>query len=140
FRKSSGAPSRIVQKDSRSVRQRRSNFRSNQRTKSPALSLSGVLMPSALCFECCTFANHQKGSVNYGRVISWGHAIQCRMPAMPVPSSAEIRSLIEATFRERLGLFYRSLQITPPYHSVEKAVLGLREALGNFDPSAVATL
>ncbi len=47
-------------------------------------------------------------------------------------TTAEIRSRLEADFRRRIGLFYRSLQITPPYHSVEKAVQAIHDALGNF--------
>lgn len=55
--------------------------------------------------------------------------------AMTSPSAAsagEIRSRLEADFRHRVTLFYRSLQITPPYHSVEKALLSLRDALKNL--------
>jgi hypothetical protein len=44
-------------------------------------------------------------------------------------SAGELRSRLEADFRRRVTLFYRSLQITPPYHSVEKALLVLRETL-----------
>ncbi len=54
------------------------------------------------------------------------------MPAMTTPSaspSGEIRSQLEADFRRRVQLLYRSLQITPPYHSVEKASLALGDAL-----------
>ena len=47
-------------------------------------------------------------------------------------SASELRSRLEADFRNRLTLFYRSLQITPPYHSVEKALLALRETLKNL--------
>lgn len=42
---------------------------------------------------------------------------------------SELRSRLEADFRQRVTLLYRSLQITPPYHSVEKAVLALRNTL-----------
>lgn len=50
--------------------------------------------------------------------------------ASPPPASAgEIRSRLEADFRHRVTLLYRSLQITPPYHSVEKAILSLRDRL-----------
>lgn len=50
--------------------------------------------------------------------------------ASPPPASAgEIRSRLEADFRHRVTLLYRSLQITPPYHSVEKAILTLRDRL-----------
>lgn len=54
------------------------------------------------------------------------------MPAMgshPSASAAELRSRLEADFRQRVTLFYRSLQITPPYHSVEKALQTLRDRL-----------
>jgi len=57
------------------------------------------------------------------------------MLGMASPSAAstgEIRSRLEADFRHRVTLFYRSLQITPPYHSVEKALLALRETLKNL--------
>ena len=49
----------------------------------------------------------------------------------PTPSlpPSELRSRLEAEFRDRVTLLYRSLQITPPYHSVEKAVLALRDTL-----------
>ena len=48
------------------------------------------------------------------------------MATMPSRSPSELRSRLEAEFRDRVTLLYRSLQITPPYHSVEKAVLALR--------------
>ena len=54
------------------------------------------------------------------------------LPSMESSTSttgAEIRQRLEQTFQERTTLFYRSLQITPPYHSVEKAKLALRETL-----------
>ena len=47
-------------------------------------------------------------------------------------SASETRSRLEADFRHRVTLFYRSLQITPPYHSVEKAMLALRDQLKNL--------
>lgn len=47
-------------------------------------------------------------------------------------SAGELRSRLEADFRRRVTLFYRSLQITPPYHSVEKAMLSLRDTLKNL--------
>jgi hypothetical protein len=47
---------------------------------------------------------------------------------LPAPTGA-IRSKLEADFRHRVTLLYRSLQITPPYHSVEKAILTLRDRL-----------
>jgi len=51
------------------------------------------------------------------------------MAGPPILSRSELRSLLEADFRNRVTLFYRALQITPPYHSVEKALLALRERL-----------
>lgn len=51
------------------------------------------------------------------------------MGSPPSASASEIRSRLEADFRHRVTLFYRSLQITPPYHSVEKAMLALRDRL-----------
>lgn len=51
------------------------------------------------------------------------------MTSLPAASAGELRSRLEADFRRRVTLFYRSLQITPPYHSVEKAMLALRETL-----------
>ena len=51
------------------------------------------------------------------------------MTSPSATSASEIRSRLEADFRHRVTVFYRSLQITPPYHSVEKALLSLREAL-----------
>jgi hypothetical protein len=54
------------------------------------------------------------------------------MTSPPAASAGEIRSRLEADFRHRVTLFYRSLQITPPYHSVEKALLSLRDALQNL--------
>jgi hypothetical protein len=55
-------------------------------------------------------------------------------------SATEIRSSLEAAFRSRVGLFYRALHITPPYHSVEKATLTLREALAPLALSALDAL
>lgn len=63
------------------------------------------------------------------------------MASPPILSLSEVRSMLEADFRRRVTLFYRSLQITPPYHSVEKAWLALREtvkALPDMDVRAVA--
>ncbi len=51
------------------------------------------------------------------------------MSTTPSLSPSELRSRLEADFRQRVTLLYRSLQITPPYHSVEKAVLALRDTL-----------
>jgi len=51
------------------------------------------------------------------------------MATTPSRSPSELRSRLEAEFRERVTLLYRSLQITPPYHSVEKAALALRDTL-----------
>jgi hypothetical protein len=55
-------------------------------------------------------------------------------------TAAEIRSSLEAAFRERVGGFYRSLQITPPYHSVEQAALALRDALAPLSLTALQAL
>ncbi len=54
------------------------------------------------------------------------------MESSPSVSAGELRSRLEADFRQRVTVFYRSLQITPPYHSVEKALLSLRETLKNL--------
>lgn len=63
-----------------------------------------------------------------------------RMASTPLPTVVELRSRREADFRERLAAFYRALQITPPYHSVEKAVLMVREMLSNLsEPDLRAT-
>ena len=72
------------------------------------------------------------------------------MTSPSAASASDIRSRLEADFRHRVTLFYRSLQITPPYHSVEKAMLALRETLKNLpepdlraaaaDPSPLNTL
>ena len=51
------------------------------------------------------------------------------MASPSAASTGEIRSRLEADFRHRVTLFYRSLQITPPYHSVERAMLALHETL-----------
>ncbi len=51
------------------------------------------------------------------------------MASHPSASTSTIRSKLEADFRHRVTLLYRSLQITPPYHSVEKAILTLRDRL-----------
>jgi hypothetical protein len=51
------------------------------------------------------------------------------MTTQPTAAAGELRSRLEADFRRRVTLLYQSLQITPPYHSVEKAVLALRERL-----------
>jgi len=51
------------------------------------------------------------------------------MATTPSLSPSELRTRLEADFRQRVTLLYRSLQITPPYHSVEKAVLALRDTL-----------
>ena len=62
------------------------------------------------------------------------------MAAMPSASASEIRSRVEADFRQRLTAFYWSLQLTPPYHSVEKAGLALRDALADLqEPTLQAT-
>ena len=56
------------------------------------------------------------------------------------PSSAvaaDIRSRLESDFRHRVMLFYRSLQITPPYHSVEKAVQAIHDALAGLQEPAL---
>jgi len=57
------------------------------------------------------------------------------MTSPSAASASEIRSRLEADFRHRVMLFYRSLQITPPYHSVEKAMLTLRDTLKNLPES-----
>lgn len=54
------------------------------------------------------------------------------MASTPATTVVELRSRLEADFRARLAAFYRALQITPPYHSVEKAVLMVREMLTNL--------
>ena len=59
------------------------------------------------------------------------------MPSPSAASAGEIRSRLETDFRLRVALFYRSLQITPPYHSVEKAMLVLRETLKNLPEADV---
>jgi len=51
------------------------------------------------------------------------------MATPPSLSPSELRTRLEGDFRQRVTLLYRSLQITPPYHSVEKAVLALRDTL-----------
>jgi hypothetical protein len=51
------------------------------------------------------------------------------MTSPSAASAGELRSRLEADFKHRVALFYRSLQITPPYHSVEKALLSLRGTL-----------
>ena len=51
------------------------------------------------------------------------------MTSPSAASAGELRSRLEADFKHRVALFYRSLQITPPYHSVEKAMLSLRDTL-----------
>ena len=51
------------------------------------------------------------------------------MASPSAASAGELRSQMEADFRRRVTLFYRSLQITPPYHSVEKSMLALRDRL-----------
>lgn len=51
------------------------------------------------------------------------------MATTPLLSAGELRSRLEAEFRQRVTLLYRALQITPPYHSVEKAQLALRDRL-----------
>jgi len=62
------------------------------------------------------------------------------MTSPSAASAGEIRSRLEADFRHRMTLFYRSLQITPPYHSVEKAMLALRETLKSLpEPDLRAT-
>lgn len=59
------------------------------------------------------------------------------MTSPSAASAGELRSRLEADFRRRVTLFYRSLQITPPYHSVEKAMLALRETLKNLPEADV---
>ena len=55
-------------------------------------------------------------------------------------STGEIRSSLEAAFRDRIAIFYRALQVTPPYHSVEKATLALHDALAPLALAALQTL
>ncbi len=57
------------------------------------------------------------------------------MASQPPASTGAIRSRLEADFRHRVTLLYRSLQITPPYHSVEKAILTLRDRLKSLPES-----
>ena len=59
------------------------------------------------------------------------------MAPLPSSSAADLRSRLEADFRDRVTRFYRALQITPPYHSVEKALIALREALAEMEESAL---
>ena len=47
---------------------------------------------------------------------------------------------LEAVFRERIAIFYRALQVTPPYHSVEKAMLALRDIMSPLEISALQGL
>jgi hypothetical protein len=55
-------------------------------------------------------------------------------------AAGEIRSFLESAFRHRIALFYRALQVTPPYHSVEKATLALRDALAPLALPALQAL
>jgi hypothetical protein len=55
-------------------------------------------------------------------------------------SATEFRVSLEAVFRERIAIFYRALQLTPPYHSVEKAILALRDATSTLDLPALQAL
>src|SRR3989442_6074325 len=59
------------------------------------------------------------------------------MATTPALSPSELRTRLEADFRQRVTLLYRSLQITPPYHSVEKAVLALRDTLSALSEPAL---
>ena len=59
---------------------------------------------------------------------------------MTIAAATEIRSALEAAFRNRVAFFYRALHITPPYHSVEKATLTLREALAPLALPALQAL
>ena len=59
---------------------------------------------------------------------------------MTLAAAAEIRSSLEEAFRNRIAFFYRALHITPPYHSVEKATLTLREALAPLALPALEAL
>ena len=61
------------------------------------------------------------------------------MSTTPSLSASELRSQLEAEFRQRVTLLYRSLQIAPPYHSVEKAVLALRDTLKALQEPALRT-
>lgn len=56
------------------------------------------------------------------------------------PAATALRPQIEDDFRDRIALFYRSLRVTPPYHTVEKAALALREALASLQDSALQGL
>jgi hypothetical protein len=60
--------------------------------------------------------------------------------AAPSVSATEIRVSLEAIFRERIAIFYRALQVTPPYHSVEKAILALREVMSALELPALQRL
>ena len=59
---------------------------------------------------------------------------------MTSAAATEIRSSLEAVFRHRVAFFYQSLHITPPYHSVEKATLSLRESLAPLSLPALQAL
>ena len=55
-------------------------------------------------------------------------------------TAVEIRTFVEGAFRDRVAMFYRALQLTPPYQSVEKAHRVLRDALGTLPLSALQAL
>jgi hypothetical protein len=55
-------------------------------------------------------------------------------------SATEIRVSLEAVFRERIAIFYRALRVTPPYHSVEKAILALRDVMSALELPALQGL
>ncbi|TLY43364.1 MAG: hypothetical protein E6K59_07240 [Nitrospirae bacterium] len=61
------------------------------------------------------------------------------MATTPSLPPSELRARLEADFRQRVTLLYRSLQITPPYHSVEKAVLALRDRLSALSEPTLRT-
>jgi hypothetical protein len=62
------------------------------------------------------------------------------MDTTPSVTAAEIRGRLEDDFGRRVALFYRALQITPPYHSVEKAKLAVHDALASLqEPVLQAT-
>jgi hypothetical protein len=59
------------------------------------------------------------------------------MSTTPSLPPSELRSRLEAEFRQRVTLLYRCFQITPPYHTVEKAVLALRDTLKAMEEPAL---
>lgn len=57
-----------------------------------------------------------------------------------MPRASNAIQILREEFRRHLETFYAQLQLTPPYHSVEKAIGSLSDALKTMSPEDRARL